>query len=207
MTPGCALVWSGVSSWLCGCGIWLLRPLNGALCVLRHCYTQMMTALSPASSSKEGKTQKLEEMCLRHMHGRLHRILSDTFQSFLVFYFFSQSKQLVKTCNKVITLKSLRISVCCVHASLCFEWSLLNWALHAYSNSCHLDRGGDETTWVTWLLIMKETNCGETKRIPTSSERYRIWEDVSQMSLRKDVSAADKPFVRTEKPTENTPLH
>lgn len=25
--------WVRVSSWLCGCGIWLLRPLNGALCV------------------------------------------------------------------------------------------------------------------------------------------------------------------------------
>lgn len=27
--------WVRVSSWLCGCGIWLPRPLNGALCVFR----------------------------------------------------------------------------------------------------------------------------------------------------------------------------
>lgn len=48
--------WPWVSFWLCGCGVWLLRPLNGALCILSYYCDQMMAALSPASPSKEGKT-------------------------------------------------------------------------------------------------------------------------------------------------------
>lgn len=56
-------------------------------------------------------------------------------------------------------------STLCLIVLFCCEWPVLIRALHAYSNSCHLERGGDETTPVMRLLIMKATNSAGTKRM------------------------------------------
>lgn len=88
---------------------------------------------------------------------------------------------------------------CC----LCFERPVLFRALHAYSNSCHLERGGDETNW-SYVAFNHEGNklCKDQKN-STSSKRYKIWEDVNQMRLRKDVDKPSSYEVFDLKSTEN----
>lgn len=79
---------------------------------------------------------------------------------------------------------------CCL---FCFERPLPIRALHAYSNSCHLEGGGDETTLSYAALNHDGNKLCRDQTNSASLKRYGVREDGNRMGLRKDVSAADKP--------------